>query len=140
MYKNILNLMVNGVSIDGEIKRPFDIIDYFSLTQESYEEFYEKAKNIMTHKEEIYFEIFCSINSFDKSLNLNNPDDLKIFKEIINGNKEINEKTKPLLIDFLIENNVPLCTKSIRAVQKRFLNGTLKLSGDSITKKLILNK
>ena len=46
MYKKMLELMLNGVPVEGKENRPFDIIDYFSLTQESYEEFYEKAKNI----------------------------------------------------------------------------------------------
>ena len=159
MYKKMLELMVNGVPVEGrKNNRPFDIIDYFSLTQISYEAFYEKVKDVITAEETIAFKTFCNANHFTKALDLNNPIHYKTFQnvysmKIMAGGKfdekdryipgsarEISENTKPLLIDFLIKNNIPLCSKSIHAVQRRFLNRTLSLSKEYEPKKLLLNK
>ena len=150
--------MLNGVPVEGKENRPFDIIDYFSLTRMSYESFYGRVKNIITLDEMRAFKNFCNLNHFDRSLDLNNPVHYKTFENIYtinimvdakfdeNGNyipgsaRGVSEDIKRLLIDFLIKNKIPLCDKSIHTVQRRYLNNTLSISEKYNPKKLLLNK
>lgn len=111
----------NGIKIDEDKTRPYDLIDYYLHTKMSFEEIIYVAKHICTSDEFRILKTFTSLNyhggKFDKEAALN-------IKVAISG-REITKEDKLAVIDFIESNEIPLCSKTYTVVLTRFLNNNM---------------
>ncbi len=144
----ILHYLKNGVpTFNGEV-REFDIIDYYTITNFSLDDFRTYvAKNKMLNVEESkLFSRFmkrCKIIDSLKDYNMS----LERFLNSYNVNLKINGKSHDLTNDekmgiyaFLLNHNIPVCSLTVNIAIRRYASGTLFIShynANELSKKLV---
>ena len=123
----------NGIEENGEI-RDFDIIDYLSITKVPLSFAYKISKN--TYNEELKKFAFKHIDA--EKYNRYEYDALKTEKRIVGfkldskgriiegSGREITDKEKEELIEYLNENDIPINKHTYNAALRRYLNNFIK--------------
>ena len=121
---DILDQMENGIVLDNDSIRKFDIIDYYLLTGTSMEE-YEKVLREITDN---IFEVIPLLQFLDKhsskKLSLKEINGFLDCTFIKNG-VEITEDIKIEILFYLQNRMIPLTNITIRTALDRYLNNTL---------------
>lgn len=131
---NILNEIkdgiVNGIELDDETKRPFDIIDYYMITNIPFDKlsnFFTKDsyKNNLSKREFVLVRRF--ISKCNNSAILKEREILKEkYTLLVNGIEyQVTENDKMEVIDYMNKNNIPLYMIFYRTVLKRYLSNNL---------------
>lgn len=125
---------------EHEIVRPFDIIDYFLLTQMSFKDISRIAEEIITRNDYNLLKKF--INQNTEATN-NDPSLIKqvmLEKTIINYQKDkkgqpipgteetLSNEEKTKIFNYLKQNKIPTNRKTYNIAYRRYINGTLDLN------------
>lgn len=135
MIKTLVNYIESGYTLsDGTVKE-FDIIDYHIYTHYSLKELLNKAKNIIDEKDYAKLKSFSIKYPFTavwSDRTINNYYDTKLYfdtkmddKGNIISSRELTNENKEEILNFLMDNNVPIYQRTINVAEKRFLNNTL---------------
>lgn len=136
-FQKMINYIENGVPLENGEIRNFDIIDYYFMTNLSYDELYEKIKKNLNLKQIRAFKQFCTNNSLVRVRELEDCGVLLYCKltigvqfdskgNVIPGSgKSVTLDDNVRLLKFLHDNNIPLCAKAMDCAQRRFLAGTI---------------
>ena len=131
--KNMINLIIMQIRC-GVInkktgaKRPFDMLDYYLLTNMSLKEFVRKAKEFnidVTGVKRFFFENRVISDLLDET-----PYIMQMIY-IIN-NKEITLEQKKLIIEYLKGINAPVSISLFRLAVKKYLNGELVIENPKV--------
>lgn len=150
MVKNMCFLLINNVEENG-YKRPFDLLDYYSMTKLSLTELMEFV-NINRNKIGINNDEYTQLNRFVKknnaykeysSIKINSFIDSTIKVEINNGDKkDIKTFTKEELeamINYLSVNSIPINEKTLYLIRCRYINGSIDLFSNKCKKRIRSN-
>lgn len=149
MTKNIILQISNGINFGSNATRPFDIIDYFSATKLSYDELLNVTKSELIADEVRIFRKFMNQNEI---LRFWNSGDVKKcyeskhiigaeiddFGNVINPGHELTLNEKESIINYIKQNNIPLCDKTYNCVLRRYSSGILVF--DKETNNMVLKK
>lgn len=119
----ILSLMKNGiVNEETNVKKEFDILDYYINTNLTPEQFLEISKKQYKRNDLVLIRTFFAKNKIKNS-------EEKIIREakfIINS-VEITDEQKDIVINYLKQIKAPINTKIFRLALRRYLNNELIL-------------
>ena len=124
--KNIIKEIINGIQIDQNNKRPFDLLDYYQKIKISPDELYRIIKSQLTPEETKAIRIFISKYKSDKGLNINQVINVK-HTLMVNGKaKEISLQEKEEAIKYLKTNGLPLTNSLYNIVLKKLVQNQLE--------------
>ena len=124
--KNIIKEIINGIQIDQNNKRPFDLLDYYQKIKISPNELYRIIKSQLTPEETKAIRIFISKYKSDKGLNINQVINVK-HTLMVNGKaKEISLQEKEEAIKYLKTNGLPLTNSLYNIVLKKLVQNQLE--------------
>ena len=146
--KKLIALIVDAIRtpiIEGDSTREFDIIDYYLITDINPERLLELLSNFSPLRGDLkrFYDNYSSAfinnkenqkkieervlkNLFSYKMYIGTTDDTKYDEQgnIINGiGRAITNEDMQSFIDFLKLNNIPINTRTIEAMQNRFING-----------------
>ena len=125
MLNDIAYKLINGVQVDSENKRAFDIIDYYLITNISFEQLLTFAKKILDGEELRLVRKFIKKYHFGSAIIKKD-----ILEErnviILNGSQyEVTNEDKNYVFSYLEKNNIPLLASTYATALKRYLNNDL---------------
>lgn len=148
--KNMCFLLINNVEENG-YKRPFDLLDYYSMTKLSLTEFMEFV-NVNRNKIGINNDEYARLNRFVKKNNAYkeysstriNSFINSIIKVEINNEEEKYVKTftkeeLEAMINYLIINSIPINEKTLYLIRCRYINGSIDLFSNKCKKRIRSN-
>lgn len=137
--KYIIEKLKNGIE-EYDVNRPFDIIDYYSVTNISLENLLRIAKDIVSPSEINILKKFITQNISGAKHNPSVISQIMSEKVIINyekdsrgnpipGTEEIfSAEEKERLINYLREKNIPINLKTYNILYRRYRNGTIDIN------------
>lgn len=131
-----INLILNGIKygiIEGNEKRQFDLLDYYSITRLPLENTLRIARNYMNNSDIRILSQF--INKYKKNNGVSVRELLNT--KIIINNREVTDDMKREVIDYLNDNKLPVNSYMFSLVLRRLMNGKYTLVEG---KKLILSE
>lgn len=125
MLNRIADSIINGVEIDSETKRPFDIIDYYLITNMNFEKLLHLAKKEL--KDEKLRLVKKFIRKYNHSVQITKTEILEERNIIMLNNKqyEVTQDDKTKVFEYLERNHIPLLGSTYNAALKRHLNNNL---------------
>lgn len=141
----IISLLKNGI-IENDIKRPFDVIDYFQVTKLSFSNILNVAKDmerrkIIDSKSFSFLARFCRNNLEAEKMKYSDIELVISEKQEFNCQKNskgypipgtgevISYEVKEKCVYYLINNNLPINYKTCHALLNRYKLGLLDLNG-----------
>ena len=142
--KKIINLLKDGV-IDNDIKRPFDLIDYYQTTKLSFDDTLKIAKSLL-QQSIIQSKDYALLVRFVKTNQSGEKVVYSDIKRILNEKQEINceknskgypipgtgevvsEEIKRSLIEYLKQYDVPINYRTYHIAFNRYKNGLIDLN------------
>ena len=150
MVKNMCFLLINNVEENG-YKRPFDLLDYYSMTKLSLTELMEFV-NVNRNKIGINNNEYTQLNRFVKKNNAYkeysstriNSFINSVIKVEINNEEEKYVKTftkeeLEAMINYLIINSIPINEKTLYLIRCRYINGSIDLFSNKCKKRIRSN-
>ena len=142
--KKIIRLLKDGV-VENDIKRPFDLIDYYQITKLSFDNILKIAKSILQQKSisSKDYGLLAEFTKVNKSGEKTVYSDIKIIlneKQEINCEKDsegypisgtgevVSEELKNKLIGYLNQINSPINYRTYKIVFNRYKNGLIDLN------------
>ena len=134
----IVKGLKNGVEENGII-RPFDLIDYFLVSNYSFQDILKLSKSIISRSDYILLRKFIEKNNSGEKNNTNVINQIMSEKVVISyqkdkkgspipGTEEIfSNEDKEKLINYLRKNNIPINLKTYGIIFRRYRNGTLDI-------------
>lgn len=148
--KTICFLLINNVEENGD-KRPFDLLDYYSMTKLSLTELMEFV-NVNRNKIGINNDEYARLNRFVKKNNAYkeysstriNSFINSVIKVEINNEEEKYVKTftkeeLEAMINYLIINSIPINEKTLYLIRCRYINGSIDLFSNKSKKRIRSN-
>lgn len=143
--KLVIKYLKDGVEEYG-LNRPFDLIDYYMITNMSLNDILRLSKDVVTKEEHLLLKKFVNQNISGEK---NNPSVIKqIMSEMVIMNYQKDKKGLPIpgteeifsneekekLINYLRRNNIPINLKTYNIVFRKYKNGMLDLEQNSMKK------
>lgn len=134
--KRIVSMILNGIDVDNDKKRPFDIVDYFTLTKILPSQMFTIIKSYLSPKERIIFKKFETHYEKMQNLDLGRLFSAKqIFGAKLDENGNIIEGTGRIITDYekeniilyMKKNNLPLYSSVYQALFHRWQKGYLEM-------------
>lgn len=137
-WNDIINKLKNGIKIDDENTRQFDIIDYYQIINMPLNKFFSVAKKDKKVEDIILFNAFIKKNEmlgldlgksgfsqiYDTKIEINLKKDID-GTPIPNTGRVVTLQEKEFIVNYLKNNNIPLYYKFYIVALKRYLNDTL---------------
>lgn len=143
--KEILKLMENGVELEDGTTRPFDAIDYYMITKTDPSKMVNVLRknasnlellNLKKFKAQQMYDVKLSIDTIDMAFNQKYVFDCKQDKKgnlLLNTGREISEQEKLDILNYLVENDIPI-------TQNIFYAGIRRIKDESFYKKSEVEK
>ena len=134
--KRIISLILNGIDVDNDKKRPFDIVDYFTFTKILPAQMFNIIKSYLSPKERIIFKKFETRYEKMQNLDLRRLYSAKqVFGAKLDENGNIIEGTGRIITDYekqniviyMKNNNLPLYSSVYQALFLRWQKGYLEM-------------
>lgn len=127
---SIIKFIKNGVQINKTEQRKFDLIDYYLITSIELDKMKQIAQKSLNSDD---YKTFVSFVRKNSSVGLKNTNAIGNYYSTLTkiGDREISLEEKKSLIDYLKKNNIPINTLTISLIQKRYINGLLKIDQPS---------
>ncbi len=137
----ILQQIINGVTLEDGTTRPFNLLDYYKITNVSFKKFFNRIKSKLTVHEIRQFHNFAvqytselweerQISQYYKTkitLRVKFTEDDKL---IPNSGYTLSLEEKKLIISYLQMMNIPISQRSINLVQNEYLDGHINIYED----------
>ena len=138
--EELIEYINNGILVNGK-KRKFDIVDFYLLSDINEESFVNEIKENISKSHLIKIKSFFSENKGETII----PGDFN-YRQIISTKEEVNAKRdnkgfpipntgtiitvedKHAMMNYIMEHNIPLTTKTYKLVRQRFIDGELKFN------------
>lgn len=146
-WKTVINGLKNGVIENGKV-REFDIVDYYDAVKVNIDELVKILKNSgnIDYEDIITLKLFASKNKLGKKLSDKAIEQIYQMEEEINLKKDSNgylipntgriitKEEKELVINYLIDNKIPLYSGIYAIALKKYLDNTLKIESNKSKK------
>ena len=121
----VMNCLKNGIII-GDKVRPFELLDYYLIVKIPLINFRKYIKNFSNYDQR-RFNIFFRANESKDSSN-GNLDIINL--DLTIKNHRIDEAEKCQILDYMVENNIPVYMSLFLQIARRYVNGEIKLNNN----------
>jgi hypothetical protein len=122
IVRNIVTYIIDGIKVNDQNNRAFDLLDYYSLTKLTLKEFSEICENICSIDQLRLVKKFTNDNGNNHYIDK----EKRFYREKITiNNREVTIDEKRLIVNYLENQGFPLYDRIYSLAIKRYIKGTL---------------